>query len=256
MNDVFVLVEEHPYQPSPSLWLDQDPRVLVMGVDDPTALAEWVRRHDVDGAILVHRSRVGRQARLMANLATGALSSIPVALVSHRVSALAAALACQAVAPLRGPLASKVEWLEQMLATTSSGVVLRSVAGLSDPNPGVVRHMLSLLPWGAPFVVGFTPESGFARLPKSDSLFEAGAGSWHVTEGECPLPVPLRSASIERPVINVRAEYGSRGQEFALLGWPAGDRGPAGDCPVCGTECVSKVCPVCHVHVLAKESIA
>ena len=82
------------------------------------------------------------------------------------------------------------------------------------------------------------------------------AGSWHVTEGDGLLPGPLQSASVERPITDVRAEYGGHGREFALLGWPSDDRGYAGRCPVCGVQCVSVVCPVCHVHVLVQESVA
>ena len=42
MSDLFVVAEAHPYWPSPSSWRDDDPFVLVMGVDNPSALAVWV----------------------------------------------------------------------------------------------------------------------------------------------------------------------------------------------------------------------
>lgn len=256
MSDLFVVAEAHPYWPSPSSWRDDDPFVLVMGVDNPSALAVWVREYDVGGVVIVHRAQTDRQVRFMANLASGAVPGLSVTTVTHRGSALAAALACREVAPWREPLASKVEWLERILTTARSGVVLSSVAGLHDPNPGIMRHLASLLPWGPPFVVQFTPGVEFVRLPNSDSLFEGGVGSWHVTEGDGPLPCPFQLASVERPVADVRAEYGGHGREFALLGWPSGDREYVGCCPVCGVQCVSVVCPVCHVHVLVQESVA
>ena len=51
MSDLFVVAEAHPYWPSPSSWRDDDPFVLVMGVDNPSALAVWVREYDVGGCL-------------------------------------------------------------------------------------------------------------------------------------------------------------------------------------------------------------
>ena len=72
MSDLFVVAEAHPYWPSPISRRDDDPFVLVMGIDDPSALAVWVREYDVGGVVIVHRAQVDRQARFMANLASGA----------------------------------------------------------------------------------------------------------------------------------------------------------------------------------------
>ncbi|MGK2350861.1 hypothetical protein [Cutibacterium sp. V947] len=257
MNDVFVVVEAYPVHSGLTAWRGDDPTVLVMGADDPSLLAAWLRFYPVDSVTLVYRPAVARQARFAATLASGAVSAVPVAHVTHRASALAAVLACSAVAPRREPLVAKIEQLERVLTTSRSGVVLRSLSGLNDPSPGLGRHLASLLPWGGVSVVQFTPEVHFSRESK------AGTGSadywlqaWRVTEGDCPLVGPLQSATVERPVIDVRAEYGSRGREFALLGWPTDVREPFGRCPVCAADCLRPVCPVCHVHVLNQESVA
>lgn len=256
MSDVFVVVEAHPARGGLAAWRDDEPTVLVMAADDPSVLAAWLRSRQVDSVTLVHRPAVTRQARFAATLASGAVPAVPVAHVSHRASSLAAVLACRAVAPRREPLASKIERLELVLATSRSGVVLRSLSGLHDPSPGLGRHLASLLPWGGASVVQFTPEVHFSRGAGAGASAAGGLQAWTVTEGDCPLVGPLQSATVERPVIDVRAEYGSRGREFALLGWPTDVREPSGRCPVCGADCLRPVCPVCHVHVLDQENVA
>lgn len=256
MSDVFIVAEPHPFRLALSSWHDDDPLVLVMGIDDPSALASWMRTHDASGVVVVHRRSVDRQARLVATVASGAVPHVPVVRVAHRASALAAALASRAVASRRDSLASKVEQLEYLLSTSRSGVILSSVAGLRDPAPGLGRHLASLMPWGGPYTVQFAPTVRFGRGPHPDVLSDGGVGPWSVTGGDGPLVGSLQSAMVERPVIDVRAEYGSRGREFACLGWSNDKRGIAGRCPVCGAYCLSSVCLVCHVHVLAQENVA
>lgn len=255
MTDVFVIAEAHPARPTLSPWHD-DPLVLVMGVEDPSVLAAWLRSHEVSGVIVVNRRSADRPVRLAVNLAAGAAPHIPIVQVTHSASALAAALAARAVAARWEPLGSKVERFKRVVSASCSGAVLSSIAGLREPDPGVGRHLVSYIPWGGPFVVQFAPTVRFRRGKRAELPSQVGPVPWAVSEGRGDLIGPLASAQVERPVIDVRAEYGSRGREFALLRWLDDDRPVAGRCPVCGARCLSTVCPVCHVHVLVEESLA
>lgn len=229
------------------------PAVVACGPQSGPMTVGWVREQGLESLLIFCRKEGVAEARYIANVVSGALPQLGVAVHPSPTGMLPTlVLASDA---LRFDLAPAVVLAVVKKATREvlSGLWLKSVSRLKEPNPSLGQFLRSLLP-GPGFVVVETPESG-VHSAKWNPEIDARPGSVLLVgcDNSDDLPTPLVEAfaglqaySLPKSIA-LKAAFGADGAEFVVRApqLPRPNQ-PTQTCGVCRQPVFEDICPFCQ----------
>lgn len=230
-------------------------RLVVVARQAGPALARWVAEGEVDHLVLLTGRDGFHPARYVAAVVSGAVPGLAVAVREVPTTALAALVHAADALGVDAAPAEQLAAFDRSIGDACTGMWLKSVTRLRDPNPTFGQHLRSLFPLKRGFVAQLSPEPSVLKKGQSPAGVEAGARALLVACAEDSAvseyltgmfpDVPVQRVA---PITPMSAAYGSKGAEF-LLDAPTlpSAAAPLGACPVCSQAMHAASCSYCHV---------
>lgn len=234
-------------------WVEPDEPLRIGNRLSGPAAARWLNGSRPTHLLVLTHSEQQRSAKFFANVVSGALPWLPVAVVVADASSIAITALARRAQLEQQPATVAAALVPRWAREVRSGAYLRSVTKLRSPSPSFGQHVRSLFP-GKGFVAELSPDARVVNpsavespAPGGVMLVDRPAESTEVTAlgrlsaGQALFTVPEAT--------KVGNRYGSRGVEYVVLPEHLSMTPPRGRCSVCQQPLLSSYCPFCHARM-------